>query len=415
MNKYPRSIRYALSTYSNNLKKERNKSESQRLYSQGNIFSNSINNDDNSNINESLYPYNYPYNNNFNNKYHYNINQDIDDLKNQTEARQLIEQTKKMMEEYSQNKLKNQNGKKNPINQKKTKNKNQIHNSNFKNKSTSNFDLHLNINTNNYLDNNNKKNSLLNKDYFDQLAGKPDSIDTLTQKLIYKNKEIKILERELKERTNQLKVCQDKLNAKNIEIKKLLENLDNERSNSLKVENSKLNKKIFNLEKSNDDMKRICDKNIGELQNKLNDLNNLLEIYKNKNVDLENKNLLLRQDNEKLREMLEEKENLSLVLKEKNDVEKKSNEVNNIEINNLKMNLKNIIVVLKTLFNKESEIYENRNNFLNKLSSLDMRRKIQENRNVNYYDYGNINKSDELKYMNNKNKSNLNNNNTFDI
>ena len=94
------------------------------------------------------------------------------------------------MEEYSQNKLKNQNGKKNPINQKKTKNKNQIHNSNFKNKSTSNFDLHLNINTNNYLDNNNKKNSLLNKDYFDQLAGKPDSIDTLTQKLIYKNKEI---------------------------------------------------------------------------------------------------------------------------------------------------------------------------------------------------------------------------------
>ena len=115
----------------------------------------------------------------------------------------------------------------------------------------------------------------------------------------------------------------------------------------------------------------------------------------------------MRQDNEKLREMLEEKENLSLVLKEKNDVEKKSNEVNNIEINNLKMNLENIIVVLKTLFNKESEIYENRNNFLNKLSSLDMRRKIQENRNVNYYDYGNINKSDELKYMNNKKKSNL--------
>ena len=45
-------------------------------------------------------------------------------------------------------------------------------------------------------------------------------------------------------------------------------------------------------------MKKICDKNIEELQNKLNDLNNLLEIYKNKNADLENKNLLLRQDNE---------------------------------------------------------------------------------------------------------------------
>ena len=138
-------------------------------------------------------------------------------------------------------------------------------------------------------------------------------------------------------------------------------------------------------------MKRICDKNIEELSNKLNDLNNLLETYKNRNADLENKNLILRQDNEKLRILLEEKENLSMVLQEKNDVEKKSNEVNNAEISNLKMNLENIIVVLKTLFNKESQIYENRNNFLNKLSNLDMRRRIQDNRKVNYYDYGNIN------------------------
>ena len=137
-------------------------------------------------------------------------------------------------------------------------------------------------------------------------------------------------------------------------------------------------------------MKRICDKNIEELSNKLNDLNNLLETYKNRNADLENKNLILRQDNEKLRILLEEKENLSMVLQEKNDVEKKSNEVNNAEISNLKMNLENIIVVLKTLFNKESQIYENRNNFLNKLSNLDMRRRIQDNRKVNYYDYGNI-------------------------
>jgi len=138
-------------------------------------------------------------------------------------------------------------------------------------------------------------------------------------------------------------------------------------------------------------MKKICDKNIEELSNKLNDLNNLLETYKNRNADLENKNLILRQDNEKLRILLEEKENLSMVLQEKNDVEKKSNEVNNAEISNLKMNLENIIVVLKTLFNKESQIYENRNNFLNKLSNLDMRRRIQDNRKVNYYDYGNIN------------------------
>ena len=402
MNKYPRSIRYALSTYSNNLRKEkdRNKSESQRLYSQGNLFSNSINEENNSKLSQKIYPYNYQ--KSLLNKYTYNINSEMDDIKNKTEARQLIEQTKKMMEEYSKNKLKkqpgyntnNNNNNNQQPNLKNSKNKIQLHNNNFKNKSASNFDLHLNFNSGNNLENNSntiKKSSLLNKDFLDQLAGKPDSIDTLTQKLIYKNKEIKILERELKERTNQLKACQEKLNAKNIEIKKLLENLDNERTSSLKVENAKLSKKIFNLEKSNDDMKRICDKNIEELSNKLNDLNNLLETYKNRNADLENKNLILRQDNEKLRILLEEKENLSMVLQEKNDVEKKSNEVNNAEISNLKMNLENIIVVLKTLFNKESQIYENRNNFLNKLSNLDMRRRIQDNRKVNYYDYGNIN------------------------
>ena len=397
MNKYPRSIRYALSTYSNNLRKEkeRNKSESQRLYSQGNLFSNSLNEDNNSKMSQNIYPYNYP--NPLHNKYKYNINSEMDDIKNKTEARQLIEQTKKMMEEYSKNKLKKQSGYnnnqiQNAIN---SKNKFKLNNdTNFKNKSATNFDLHLNFNSGNNLENNTntiKKSSLLNKDYLDQLAGKPDSIDTLTQKLIYKNKEIKILERELKEKTNQLKACQDKLNAKNIEIKKLLEDLDNERTSSLKVENAKLNKKIFNLEKSNDDMKRICDKNIEDLKNKLNELNILLESYKNKNADLENKNLLLRQDNEKLRLLLEEKENLSMILQEKNEVEKKSNEVQIAEINNLKMNLENIIVVLKTLFNKESQIYENRNNFLNKLSNLDLRRRIQENRQVEYYDYGNIN------------------------
>lgn len=397
MNKYPRSIRYALSTYSNNLRKEkeRNKSESQRLYSQGNLFSNSLNEDNNSKMSQNIYPYNYQ--NPLHNKYTYNINSEMDDIKNKTEARQLIEQTKKMMEEYSKNKLKKQSGNNNNQiqNVKNSKNKFKLnYDNNFKNKSATNFDLHLNFNSGNNLENNTntiKKSSLLNKDYLDQLAGKPDSIDTLTQKLIYKNKEIKILERELKERTNQLKACQDKLNAKNIEIKKLLEDLDNERTSSLKVENAKLNKKIFNLEKSNDDMKRICDKNIEELKNKLNELNILLENYKNKNADLENKNLLLRQDNEKLRLLLDEKENLSMVLQEKNDVEKKSNEVQIAEINNLKMNLENIIVVLKTLFNKESQIYENRNNFLNKLSNLDLRRRIQDNRQVDYYDYGNIN------------------------
>ena len=79
-----------------------------------------------------------------------------------------------------------------------------------------------------------------------------------------------------------------------------------------------------------------------------------------------------RNENEELRNMLEEKRNLNLTLNEKNEIEKKSNEMNNIEINNLKMNLSNIIVVLKTLFNKETQIYDKRRIFLNKLNDLNL-------------------------------------------
>ena len=400
MSKYPRSIRYALSTYSNNIKKQRNSTESQRLYSQGNHFLSSLS-DNNSRINENIASnnsQNYPYYNNFTsninlNSYHYqdNKNDNMDEIKNKTEARQLIEQTKKMMEEYSLNKLKKANLNNKKINSKSITN----YHKNLKNKSESNLDkFQLNFysdNINNNLEKIANKSTIINKDYLDQLASKPDSVNNLTQKLIYKNKEIKVLERELKEKNNQIKSLQDKLTIKNEEIKKLLENLDNERSNSLKVENSKLNKKIFNLEKSNNDMKKICEKNIEELNNKLMNLNSLLEEYKNRNKELENKNLILRQDNEKLRDMLHEKDNLSMVLKEKNDIEKKTNEVNNIEINNLKMNLSNIIVVLKTLFKQESEIYKNRNDFFNKLNTL------QNNKRINQ-DFGN-----NFEYNNNDN------------
>ena len=242
---------------------------------------------------------------------------------------------------------------------------------NKSNKSMSNFGLEQNFLQNN-LENDNNKSAILNNDRIDQLAGKPNSIDSLTNKLILKNKEIKILERELKEKTNQLKIAQDKIVAKNEEIKKMLEILDNERSNSLKVENSKLNKKIFNLEKNNNDMKKNYDKGIEDLKIKLNNLNKELASYQNRNKELENKNLVLRNENEELRKMLEEKHNLSLTLNEKNEIEKKTNEMNNIEINNLKMNLSNIIVVLKTLFNKESQIYDKRKLFLNKLNNLNL-------------------------------------------
>jgi chromosome segregation ATPase len=261
---------------------------------------------------------------------------------------------------------------------------------NNNNRSMTNFGSEFHFKKNNYNnleDNNENRSVILDKDRLDQLAGTSNSIEQLTKKLILKNKEIKILERELKEKTNQLKNAQDKIASKNEEIKKMLETLDNERSNSLKVENAKLNKKIFNLEKSNNEMKKVSDKNVEDLKIKLNNLNQDLLSYQNRNKELENKNLILRNDNEKLREMLEEKNNLYLTLKEKNEIEKKNNEINNVEINNLKMNLSNIIVVLKTLFNKETQIYEKRDIFLRKLNNL----KISQDQGMNIGPIGNSN------------------------
>ena len=111
MNRYPRSIRYALSTYSNNPKKKRNTSESQRIHSvENNAFLNPNNNKlPNDNINPSSTLKNndqqYLFNNN-------KKNEQMEEYKSKTEARQLIEQTKKMMEEYSLNKLKKNNNNK---------------------------------------------------------------------------------------------------------------------------------------------------------------------------------------------------------------------------------------------------------------------------------------------------------------
>ena len=51
------------------------------------------------------------------------------------------------------------------------------------------------------------------------------------------------------------------------------------------------------------------------------------------------------------------------------------------------MNLSNIIVVLKTLFNKESQIYEKRDIFLRKLNNL----KISQDQGMNIGQMGNNN------------------------
>ena len=288
-----------------------------------------------------------------------------EDCNNKNETKELIEQTKKMMEEYSLNKMMKNNKVNNLYND------------------INNFE-YANVKENHHL---------INKSY--------SSTNSLIQKLICKNKEIKVLERLLKEKTMQLKAAQEKLNAKNKEIKKIYENLDAEKCNNLKVENMKLNKKIYNLEKDKNEIMKNCEKNVNELRIKINDLNNELTNIKSRYKELENSNLSLAKENDNFRQLLDAKTNLSLILKEKNNLGNKCVENYKKEINDLKTDLSNIIVVLKALFSKETQIYGKRSVFLNKLNYFG------ENRNT----INNLDKNRRNKFVSSSNNSDICNNN----
>ena len=136
------------------------------------------------------------------------------DEKIKSEARELIEKTKKMMEELSVSKA--------PLN----------------------------------LSNRTSKEKNLSSSLYESTTNQT----TLQQKLLLKSKQVKLLEKELKEKTQQLKIAQEKLQQKNSEISKLNEALTIERSNNLKVENIKLQRKVCSLEKANEENKKLCSK-----------------------------------------------------------------------------------------------------------------------------------------------------------
>ncbi len=256
-----------------------------------------------------------------------NENTTDDESKIKQEAKELIDKTRKMMEDLSLDKIEN------------LKKKNNKKNNNL---ATINYENNISLN--------------LNEDS--------------SQKLILKNKKIKLLERELKEKTNQLKIAQEKLNIKNEEIKQLNESLTNERSNNLRADNIKLQRKIFALEKANEENKKIYEKMIDNFKNKINNVNNKNNDSLNEIKEIQKKNFLLEEDNKKLKNYLNEKINSVNQLKEKNEIDKKVNEKKDIEIEDLKMNLSNLIVILKTLFAKETDFYENRKTFLDNFERL---------------------------------------------
>lgn len=197
------------------------------------------------------------------------------------------------------------------------------------------------------------------------------SIDSsLTQKLLIKNKQIKLLEKELKDRTTQLKIAQDKLQTKNEEIQKLNEALTLERSNTLKAENVKLQRKVFAIEKANEENKRLYEKMIEELKEKLNNIS-IQNVSNEKQINLlEQENKRLKSEVDKLKKINEDKANVVKQLNEKNAIEKKVNEKYKHQINDLKLNLSNLCVLIKTLYTKENECYSKHDTFVNKFKHV---------------------------------------------
>lgn len=312
----------------------------------------------------------YPRNNSFDNKHSNPINstytnptnnttspipnlnnisyQEEENQKIKSEARELIAKTRKMMQELSLDQAphtaKSTNRKK-----RSSPTKSPITSLNNNNISSSLTIPYTNLNNN----------------------ANTSSIDSsLTQKLLIKNKQIKLLEKELKDRTTQLKIAQDKLQTKNEEIQKLNEALTLERSNTLKAENVKLQRKVFAIEKANEENKRLYEKMIEELKEKLNNIT-IQNVSNEKQINLlEQENKKLKGEVDKMKKVNEDKTNVVKQLNEKNAIEKKVNEKYKHQINDLKLNLSNLCVLIKTLYTKENECYSKHDAFVNKFKHV---------------------------------------------
>ena len=254
------------------------------------------------------------------------VSDEEDDEKIKKEARELIEKTRKMMKDLSMDKA--------PT-------------------ASSNFSYRP-----------------ISKERIDKLSNSNCNVDTLTQKVVNKSKQIKQLERELKERTAQLKTAQERLQTKNEEIAKLNEALVLERSNNLKAENIKLQRKVYAVEKANEENKKMYEKLIEDYKSKLNMMTNTNFSNEKKISKIENENIMLNREIEKMRKLLDEKKTSYAQLNEKHSIEQKVNEQYKLQIDDLKLNLSNLCVLVKTLYSKECSYNNQRKEFIDKFNTV---------------------------------------------
>lgn len=289
------------------------------------------------NSRNSNYPMNKKSFNNLSNSAEYSPYNTNEDEKVRREARALIAKTKNMMKELSLEKMK--------------KPKTPLPNS---------------INTRNLSKEKLNEIGLVNLNEFKTEEGK----DTLPQQLFSKNKQIKLLEKEVKDKTQQLKIAQDKLKDKNDEIIKLNEALTLERSNNLKAENIRLQRKIYAAEKANEENKKTYEHIIEDLKTKYALLQNSNKTYETKIISLEKNNKALSRDKDTLNKKLNETNTKLTQTKEKLEIEKKVNQSKEGNIENLKIKLTNLCAIIKSLYEKENNFYVQRENFIQKFNDI---------------------------------------------
>ncbi len=133
--------------------------------------------------------------------------------------------------------------------------------------------------------------------------------------------------------------------------------------------NSNMNlraKEIRNLDKSMQYLHEL----IEDYKSKLNMMTNTNFSNEKKISKIENENIMLNREIEKMRKLLDENKTSYAQLNEKHSIEKKVNEQYKLQIDDLKLNLSNLCVLVKTLYSKECSYNNQRKEFIDKFNTV---------------------------------------------
>lgn len=216
----------------------------------------------------------------------------------------------------------------------------------------------------------------------------------LQEKLLEKIKQVKYLERELKDKNNIIKNLHNKIDKQNNELSKLNEIISVERSSNYKVEISNLNRKIKEKDKLIDDNKNTFEKIITEFKNKINNLISYNDSYASKLHQLENYNQTVQTEMQSVQESENNLKNELVETKEKVQTEIKKNVDNQRNFKEFKTKVGLLISGILENYKTQSETSAVVKNLLEKCKAFYNKEDcMSPNKNKTYYN-SIINKED---------------------